>query len=171
MTAHQRRRPLRPGDPCGSLRSPRASRTERSKAALGARLRGTTVRKTIVASNAPGSAAVKPRPHGLSSPFEPDKRSLAGSPVGVARNAGCVSSSRCRTIGCLAKREQQQFRLKRKLRAAPLCETANLYPGRTFCMGRTSQPCDVPASAFNRLVEPDGIEPTTSCLQSTRSPN
>jgi len=25
--------------------------------------------------------------------------------------------------------------------------------------------------AINCLVEPDGIEPTTSCLQSTRSPN
>ena len=25
--------------------------------------------------------------------------------------------------------------------------------------------------AINHLVEPDGIEPTTSCLQSTRSPN
>jgi len=24
---------------------------------------------------------------------------------------------------------------------------------------------------MSRLVEPDGIEPTTSCLQSTRSPN
>jgi len=24
---------------------------------------------------------------------------------------------------------------------------------------------------ISRLVEPDGIEPTTSCLQSTRSPN
>ena len=28
-----------------------------------------------------------------------------------------------------------------------------------------------PLPAFQRLVEPDGIEPTTSCLQSTRSPN
>ena len=26
-------------------------------------------------------------------------------------------------------------------------------------------------SRMSRLVEPDGIEPTTSCLQSTRSPN
>ena len=36
--------------------------------------------------------------------------------------------------------------------------------------------CDVNGSGFNHrlhqiLVEPDGIEPTTSCLQSTRSPN
>ena len=28
-----------------------------------------------------------------------------------------------------------------------------------------------PMVGINRLVEPDGIEPTTSCLQSTRSPN
>ena len=26
-------------------------------------------------------------------------------------------------------------------------------------------------AGISRLVEPDGIEPTTSCLQSTRSPN
>lgn len=34
---------------------------------------------------------------------------------------------------------------------------------------RTRSPRD--ASMIDRLVEPDGIEPTTSCLQSTRSPN
>jgi hypothetical protein len=28
-----------------------------------------------------------------------------------------------------------------------------------------------PVPPFVRMVEPDGIEPTTSCLQSTRSPN
>src|ERR1700730_110640 len=35
-----------------------------------------------------------------------------------------------------------------------------------------SQPSSI-ATVFdqNRLVEPDGIEPTTSCLQSRRSPN
>jgi len=38
--------------------------------------------------------------------------------------------------------------------------TAKLY----FLQGRSTW-------RSNRLVEPDGIEPTTSCLQSTRSPN
>ena len=34
------------------------------------------------------------------------------------------------------------------------------------------EPCPpTPSSAIRHLVEPDGIEPTTSCLQSTRSPN
>ena len=28
-----------------------------------------------------------------------------------------------------------------------------------------------PTPTLGRMVEPDGIEPTTSCLQSTRSPN
>jgi hypothetical protein len=31
--------------------------------------------------------------------------------------------------------------------------------------------CDVMLNTVPRMVEPDGIEPTTSCLQSTRSPN
>ena len=31
--------------------------------------------------------------------------------------------------------------------------------------------CDVTLYTNRRMVEPDGIEPTTSCLQSTRSPN
>jgi hypothetical protein len=32
-------------------------------------------------------------------------------------------------------------------------------------------PMDDELNAAIRLVEPDGIEPTTSCLQSRRSPN
>ena len=31
--------------------------------------------------------------------------------------------------------------------------------------------CSTAISAKPTMVEPDGIEPTTSCLQSTRSPN
>ena len=38
--------------------------------------------------------------------------------------------------------------------------------------GRELFDLDVAAAIRQRkLVEPDGIEPTTSCLQSTRSPN
>ena len=46
----------------------------------------------------------------------------------------------------------------------PLHEAAEL---RLFDIGRCSRSKFAGAS----LVEPDGIEPTTSCLQSTRSPN
>jgi hypothetical protein len=40
---------------------------------------------------------------------------------------------------------------------------------RLSCAVRLA-PSVLPSSVL-RLVEPDGIEPTTSCLQSTRSPN
>ncbi len=43
---------------------------------------------------------------------------------------------------------------------------------RETFLSRTNKPVQsAPVEAINRLVEPDGIEPTTSCLQSTRSPN
>ncbi len=45
------------------------------------------------------------------------------------------------------------------------CEV--MFRGRLF-----EAPCSSIASIFEfHLVEPDGIEPTTSCLQSTRSPS
>jgi hypothetical protein len=37
--------------------------------------------------------------------------------------------------------------------------------------GSASRPDGAAALPNNRVVEPDGIEPTTSCLQSTRSPS
>jgi hypothetical protein len=36
---------------------------------------------------------------------------------------------------------------------------------------KNRRPCRAEAAERQRLVEPDGIEPTTSCLQSRRSPN
>lgn len=50
---------------------------------------------------------------------------------------------------------------------------ANRYPDRTPRHHRikTRRPCSRTAPSPKRMVEPDGIEPTTSCLQSTRSPN
>jgi hypothetical protein len=57
---------------------------------------------------------------------------------------GCTSSSRCRITG-------------RHARAS-----ATWFAGQ---VGHQDPVDDAP------LVEPDGIEPTTSCLQSTRSPN
>ncbi len=49
---------------------------------------------------------------------------------------------------------------------------------RNLCSGRSLEPMSHKATSnrarsrrSRRLVEPDGIEPTTSCLQSTRSPS
>ena len=51
----------------------------------------------------------------------------------------------------------------------PPCSTPTGPKGR---QGRTAAaPVCAPAKAASKMVEPDGIEPTTSCLQSTRSPN
>ncbi len=44
-------------------------------------------------------------------------------------------------------------------------------PTRNFFLKDEQADQSAPVEAINRLVEPDGIEPTTSCLQSTRSPN
>ena len=50
---------------------------------------------------------------------------------------------------------------------------AHRHSGHEFLLMRTSHAVGLPAAAYQgaRLVEPDGIEPTTSCLQSRRSPN
>ena len=95
------------------------------------RMRLHRLEKTIVASNAPESAAVKPR----SQAGDADRRTLTG-----ATKVGCISSSRCRTTRRSAVRR-----------------------GKLTFLDESRRP--------RRLVEPDGIEPTTSCLQSTRSPN
>jgi hypothetical protein len=54
----------------------------------------------------------------------------------------------------------------------PAENAAGFWPGCMVCETRslfwTTKSI---ATIDRRLVEPDGIEPTTSCLQSTRSPN
>ena len=54
------------------------------------------------------------------------------------------------------------------------------YPFGDYCwiwsIGRSEKSTEEAGFGFENfmeenLVEPDGIEPTTSCLQSTRSPN
>ena len=42
---------------------------------------------------------------------------------------------------------------------------------RAIVISRTSKARSVERTKYSQLVEPDGIEPTTSCLQSRRSPN
>ena len=48
--------------------------------------------------------------------------------------------------------------------AARLTRAANLYANDFFILS-------TPVSGKESMVEPDGIEPTTSCLQSRRSPS
>ena len=82
---------------------------------------------------------------------------------------GHIHSSRCRTTGaprgtpCASR--QGRWRIPdgggRKLRDGPRSQA----PG----VARSTVP--LPGAPAGAVVEPDGIEPTTSCLQSTRSPN
>ena len=61
-------------------------------------------------------------------------------------STGYVSSLRCRIT-------------RKRIEALAKLSMDAAYAGLAGCAG------------IRRLVEPDGIEPTTSCLQSTRSPN
>ena len=58
--------------------------------------------------------------------------------------------------------------------ASRLTEKHETEYSRTLFRAHTTQPHDpngFQGKTFREMVEPDGIEPTTSCLQSTRSPN
>ncbi len=90
----------------------------------------------------------------------------------------CVSSSRCQI-----SEAGKQTTENRGSRAVPFPElpTFAAHGRRTnSCLHRIFTPAFEKDAGFRRsnqlssqfrLVEPDGIEPTTSCLQSTRSPN
>jgi hypothetical protein len=89
-------------------------------------------------------------------------------------SAECVSSSRCQIRTTQDGRQRTDNRLADRSHRphakrfhAP-CETQNLK-GRL----RQTRPIRHLFSGVRppTMVEPDGIEPTTSCLQSTRSPN
>src|SRR6185312_13433848 len=69
----------------------------------------------------------------------------------LCRSLGTISSSRCQTT-----------------RAACECFAEKHERKREFVFLRTS---NQKQRGDRRLVEPDGIEPTTSCLQSRRSPS
>ncbi len=87
-----------------------------------------------------------------SSPLQ--HRTCVRAEVASLRSPGTISSSRC------------QITRNRLLEEQDGCETCfftdelSVHRSKTFKVWRSS-----------RLVEPDGIEPTTSCLQSRRSPN
>ena len=123
--------------------------------------------KTSFASNISGNNAVKPV-HDWCTSFRPPPR------LGVRRQtSGHVSSSRCEIT-----------RARTVVRGEIFSGRATLGECHAFVRSRrmrSIRPVSVNAmhslaeqgrlSAINHLVEPDGIEPTTSCLQSTRSPN
>ena len=91
---------------------------------------------------------------------------------------GCASSSRCQISDDRGRTPEDisppagrsAFPLPKAARKARLPAKLilhRIFKARTFLF---SGACRL-ASVLCRLVEPDGIEPTTSCLQSTRSPN
>ena len=102
----------------------------------------------------------------------------------------------CRSREAPSERPYRRPRARTRRRLAsmpgnPTCSHVRLVPRSCFplhdvtypqalshkgsCQGSRSSlfriPCRHAARHPKRVVEPDGIEPTTSCLQSTRSPN
>ena len=75
---------------------------------------------------------------------------------------GSISSSRCQITRVLRPKAEQRAELSFSRTSFVVRRLA----GRRF--GKSGPP---PAALPQSLVEPDGIEPTTSCLQSRRSPN
>ena len=105
----------------------------------------------------------------------------------TAYNGGSISSSRCQTT-CTAMTDINAIQIQMYGREWSLrrCPCSNQAPKKRsgtqsrHSLVRTKLPnhdgfcrrASTPTTAFTvSLVEPDGIEPTTSCLQSRRSPN
>ncbi len=136
------------------------------------------IEKTSFASNTPGSPAVKRGPRLRCSNGRQFKKVVPG-PVSrrpaISPNSrlstGCVSSSRCQINGGRRTENRERITALRSLspsqrRALPKSARRNLFVYSRYRTSVFRSPAPAP-----RLVEPDGIEPTTSCLQSTRSPN
>jgi hypothetical protein len=86
---------------------------------------------------------------------------------------GSISSSRCQKSRMLLHPE---WSMRNPRIFADFCLfTTSVVRLRSFELRRGSPrsqlACRAAAPEERRLVEPDGIEPTTSCLQSTRSPS
>ena len=89
---------------------------------------------------------------------------------------GSISSIRCQKSRTRVPEDttcEVMFRGRRKLKAT--VSLSSLARLRSYELRRGSLRYDgLPSRSWRsqrRLVEPDGIEPTTSCLQSTRSPS
>src|SRR5689334_4230103 len=93
--------------------------------------------------------------------------------VAVTRSLGTISSSRCQTTRA-CKRRVDATHCMREL--VFMDEQGGWLAKPKLAQPARLRPLGSDAAAFislgeRSLVEPDGIEPTTSCLQSRRSPN
>ena len=133
-------------------------------------------RKTSVTREMPGGGAVSPA-------------SIRSPPI-KPKGSGQFFSSRCQMPALRAGGNQKtEFRRRKTLPASSSGFWLLISEILVFATNRQTMACraeaaeaaarlrlsgyGVAASAApqRRLVEPDGIEPTTSCLQSRRSPN
>jgi hypothetical protein len=122
-------------------------------------------RHIIVVATQPLRAASRPM-----SAMAPGVRELR--PALAEHKPGAISSSRCQTT-----------RILRRQRHAKPCLLPDEPPSsaidprvprsQPFGIGHRHavDTTRIPATPHTNLVEPDGIEPTTSCLQSRRSPS
>jgi hypothetical protein len=83
---------------------------------------------------------------------------------------GRLEDGRQRTEVALGRPHRPSFARKSRAHEARL-PAKLIKMHRISRFGRLSRLGLLRRPSANRLVEPDGIEPTTSCLQSTRSPN
>jgi hypothetical protein len=82
------------------------------------------------------------------------------SPLYDVRNP---ASEVCEDLAC-------EVMFRGRLFEAPCSKLASIFDQPVFALSSKGLPSRSWRSQ-RRLVEPDGIEPTTSCLQSTRSPS
>ena len=134
---------------------------------------GVGLSKTSFASNASGSLAVKRSPRlRCSQGHDEDAGSILRSnpTLRPGPSTECVSSSRCH------KRTTDLRGQRTDIPSSVGCRHPNWFLSDMALKTRGEPPPQRlsvlrPPSSVLCLVEPDGIEPTTSCLQSTRSPN
>ena len=133
--------------------------------------------KTSFASNTSGIFAVRLRSRLVCSRLQIGRWAWNYSQTGrpLQGETGCASSSRCHGTNRTARNRTS---VRSALR--PLLSRSLSYPAEPCGFsGEENFKLDISSEAVFRqpvlfektLVEPDGIEPTTSCLQSTRSPN
>jgi hypothetical protein len=132
--------------------------------------------KTSFASNASGDPGGQPKDprlvaRRLGFQGQTINRATASRPARllvrpIRPSTECASSSQCQ-ISKGQDPSGSQASQSRSFRKAPRLIAARLGPQRN----ETDQNRIGKDRGDPRLVEPDGIEPTTSCLQSTRSPN
>jgi hypothetical protein len=129
------------------------------------------IRSKRALTERPACFEIDPRGVRSSAPF----RMWCRPQLITAINCGSISSSRCQTTR-LAGSKIAAKRISVHGRAKPRrTKPRQARPQVQRARGTTSRAAGAPTTGRaphnEGLVEPDGIEPTTSCLQSTRSPN